>query len=120
MEKADSEKTPNCVESQRSLEKLSMLNKGFDDYLQNLSDENKLTLIKSYKQGKDKSIEDIRYSGANVNTVLSLFFFFLVKALTRNSRFHMQAKPKWKVVPLSNLLLSEYFRGALEQKQNKT
>lgn len=55
------EKTPNRIESQRSLEKLSMLNKGFDDYLQNLSDENKLTLIKSYKQEKDKSIEDIQY-----------------------------------------------------------
>lgn len=65
-----------------------MLNKVFDDYLQNLSDENRLTSFKSCKQGKDKSIGDIKdklfnnfrqYSGvvpeANVNTAPSSFFF---------------------------------------------
>ena len=37
-----------------------MLNKNFDDYLWNPSDENKLTLIKSYEQGKDKSTREIK------------------------------------------------------------
>lgn len=37
-----------------------MLNKVFDDYLQNLSDENRLTSFKSCKLGMDKSIGDIK------------------------------------------------------------
>lgn len=56
----NTKKLSNCTENQRGLEKLYMLKKDFDDYLQNLSDENKLTLIKSCKQEKDKSTGDIK------------------------------------------------------------
>lgn len=87
-----------------------MLNKVFDDYLQNLSDENRLTSFKSCKQEKDKSIGDIKdklfnnfrqYSGvdpeANVNTAPFSFFLSFNKK-KKNRGFNMQTKVKWKIV----------------------